>query len=836
MSITGIEKNFNQLYSQLMKTNFLVASKPAFGISPTEAKLKALIKKNGPLLPAPFRKGYITPLLERSDSMFARVGGTDVFSLETLTACIYQHGDTNLQAQLSRFLAVVSDLYVSFLGKGTRSNLHIKLSETIPPLAVFQSVPTNVPFTLPCDTVGQLTGGTIGVVSLPATFADHPLFFGSLAHETGGHDIIHSDAGLMHQLREQVYTLFPGSDNQWLALLWDYWMEEAAADTYGVLNMGPSFGFNLAMLLAVFIGQFAAPRAKKPGLRNATGEDGGTMDVHPTDLLRMALVQGVIQVLPGLSQSTRDSYVSQITALTNLLANGATIVELTGQAGGVNGKSLNFQQSYPLGQMQEAARKVGAMIATTPFTALDGHSIQDIETWDDGDENAASKIAARLQTGFSVVSAGDDAQLITGLTLAVQQQPAKYAQYTKLICDALDYSFSKDPVWGPIPRDMMVVKPTRTLKNPEVRIDPYAEKVIDYNPLDEDAANSFGLGAVTVTSHAITPIVWPANMSPELDKTFVYNGRDAVLPQADFVIFTWTSAEANAMSAAFTPGSWAMPAKGMTGGWYEYANQWDAKFAGRFTDRSPAQTSPYIGKFMPIIIGGRRVLLFKSNFHLARDNASMPVKDMFKQVIEQTQPKLVITSGTAGAVGSKLVLGDVVIANTARFKLDKTFVKSPFNNQSFSSDYVVPTTGYLDGISKLIALNSTRVKAARTTYPKAIKAFTRDPKIFTAATPQSQLGGPAVIVTTDAFEFDTAQNSFLLQGKGTMVEMDDAVLGLAVQEMGAPVKWLAIRNASDPQMPTGDKNLSSDIYNQYGYWTSIVSTLASWACVADFQA
>jgi hypothetical protein len=67
-----------------------------------------------------------------------------------------------------------------------------------------------------------------------------------------------------------------------------------------------------------------------------------------------------------------------------------------------------------------------------------------------------------------------------------------------------------------------------------------------------------------------------------------------------------------------------------------------------------------------------------------------------------------------------------------------------------------------------------------------------------------------------------------------MVEMDDAVLGMAVQEMGNPTKWLAIRNASDPQMPTKDEDTSSDIYNKYGYWTSIVSALASWACVADF--
>ena len=67
-----------------------------------------------------------------------------------------------------------------------------------------------------------------------------------------------------------------------------------------------------------------------------------------------------------------------------------------------------------------------------------------------------------------------------------------------------------------------------------------------------------------------------------------------------------------------------------------------------------------------------------------------------------------------------------------------------------------------------------------------------------------------------------------------MIEMDDAVLGMTVQEMGNPTKWLAIRNASDPQMPTTNAGVSSAIYETYRYWTSIVSALGSWACVADF--
>ena len=47
----------------------------------------------------------------------------------------------------------------------------------------------------------------------------------------------------MEQLRQEVYSIVPASGKRWKALLWDYWMDEAAADTYGVLNTEQAFGF-----------------------------------------------------------------------------------------------------------------------------------------------------------------------------------------------------------------------------------------------------------------------------------------------------------------------------------------------------------------------------------------------------------------------------------------------------------------------------------------------------------------------------------------------------------------------------------------------------------------
>jgi hypothetical protein len=142
----------------------------------------------------------------------------------------------------------------------------------------------------------------------------------------------------------------------------------------------------------------------------------------------------------------------------------------------------------------------------------------------------------------------------------------------------------------------------------------------------------------------------------------------------------------------------------------------------------------------------------------------MPVKDMFKQVIQQVEPKLVITSGTAGAIGAKLQLGDVVVSNTARFKLDLRFNSAPFNHQCFTSGYQPRANRSLETVnSTLIAANADQLKGQRKGSP-------------TVFTNKDQLGELDTTMTTDKFEFDDVNNDFQLQGLGAMVEMGDAVL------------------------------------------------------------
>lgn len=96
------------------------------------------------------------------------------------------------------------------------------------------------------------------------------------------------------------------------------------------------------------------------------------------------------------------------------------------------------------------------------------------------------------------------------------------------------------------------------------------------------------------------------------------------------------------------------------------------------------------------------------------------------------------------------------------------------------------------------------------------------------------------VVTTDFFAFDDSTNSYGLKGLGTAVEMGDAVLGLVIEKMGASApRWAAIRNASDPQIDSSGltlpeaANKAAQIYEKYGYWTTIPSAITCWAAVKD---
>lgn len=217
-------------------------------------------------------------------------------------------------------------------------------------------------------------------------------------------------------------------------------------------------------------------------------------------------------------------------------------------------------------------------------------------------------------------------------------------------------------------------------------------------------------------------------------------------------------------------------------------------------------------------IGTKTVVIVKSSLHPATDGIELPIRVLWKQMIAEVQPDLVITTGTAGAVTADVLLGDVVISEDVQWDATKTFAKSTFAHESFPTNAKLPRTKFRD-LPKLIAVNAGQLPAA-----------SRAPKIVEGD-----------ILTTDFFAFDDVNDHYGLRAynpKARAVEMDDAALGLAIQDIGdgAPA-WVSIRNASDPQMnePTlaEENTAAGKIYEKYGYWTAINSVLACWALIAS---
>ena len=185
---------FNDLFNQVMQVDL-------FGKAPSDLPFQdagdagsvgAAIESGIPYVPLAFQGAYVNPLLQNLSSVLTQLDG-DVTAIETISGAVYQHADSSVRPHLHRFLAVISNLFRSFLSKQKRSQADFPLVELLPPMAMFQHDGKNGPFTLPVNDITRLSGGSCGVVSMPATYKEHPFLWSALSHETGGHDVTHAD-------------------------------------------------------------------------------------------------------------------------------------------------------------------------------------------------------------------------------------------------------------------------------------------------------------------------------------------------------------------------------------------------------------------------------------------------------------------------------------------------------------------------------------------------------------------------------------------------------------------------------------------------------------------
>ncbi len=544
------EKQFTHLYQTLVTNVTLISNETANGRRNKKqvakagrrrvpwmdknkfiirSKIRRAIAKGALILPLAYQDMYVKPLRENLSLVFNQ---SDDRLIENLVGAVYDQADNlndrqdddelqrqggnnnpltqchHLSHQIQQVLAVISSLYRKFLAAEVRNDFNLRIENWLPPLATFQYETTLLdghfaPSILTADEAKLLFGSSVGVVVLPSTYRSHPLLWGSLAHEVGGHDVLKADSGLLTELEEGVYDLFEGEkaketlspdnlaesdekkqqrltalSNLWeasdqrseefkklierepdrvlLGQLWRYWINEAAADIYGILNMGPAFALCTAIYTAVLNKQLnpSLQQAAKDDLKDAEADKNrdleirhakravelkaigqtmqavpilrasppppmGDLDTHPSDVLRLWMMIGAIENLNGeyLQAQTKKLYVELIEKTINLCTtdeqNGTRqrredMVKIRGniqissdiwrtvtKPGDENLSNPGFRE-IPLDHMKVYAREVGRYVVTEHMKALNGLSIQQLVTWDDHHERIATTVRDRL--------------------------------------------------------------------------------------------------------------------------------------------------------------------------------------------------------------------------------------------------------------------------------------------------------------------------------------------------------------------------------------------------------------------------------------------------------
>src|SRR3984957_4014191 len=228
----------------------------------------------------------------------------------------------------------------------------------------------------------------------------------------------------------------------------------------------------------------------------------------------------------------------------------------------------------------------------------------------------------------------------------------------------------------------------------------YAEDArLHYDPEKPQARFLEGKPAAAVAAAETLPraIPWPANLAPKpapLAKQPAPTDDLSKFNDYDAVVITYTSAEAATLASLFTPGH-------PVSTWYEYKHDiqqyipivdgGDAPFNS--TQKEFARYFQSLGLYFPCTIGNRKVLLLKSGLHLDYDtkhNAAnppteIPLNKMVTELVKTVNPKMLITTGTGGGIGTDVKLGDVVIAAKTQFDCTTQFANESWAKASYKT-------------------------------------------------------------------------------------------------------------------------------------------------------
>jgi hypothetical protein len=366
-----------------------------------------------------------------------------------------------------------------------------------------------------------------------------------------------------------------------------------------------------------------------------------------------------------------------------------------------------------------------------------------------------------------------------------------------------------DPIATPAPASTFSFARAERTSN----VDDLQREIIDFDSEAPEGKEFLAFTTATGLSR-YTEVPWPRGLAPKPDKA-ARRGSGGSLPTADALVVTWTVDEGHALSRVLTPG------KDSRNDYRPYTHNF-ASISKKMRPGCPALELKRLGTYWTTKVGAKGVVVFKSDSHMSQDGPKLPNIDVWRQIISEVRPRIVITTGTAGGIGKQFEVGDVVVSPIVRFDCIAKFKNEPFHDAHYSS--TAPKTKYLATAKTLFKANSGQLP----------KENTRPPNIVRVA-PTALASS---VMTTDFFGFDTSDNHYHLQGMADVSEMGDAVLGLVASQMGdrAP-RWVAVRNVSDPQIKAEgtlrqQAQVAAQIYKGFGRWSSVCSAIVCWALIA----
>src|SRR5262245_34981323 len=367
-----------------------------------------------------------------------------------------------------------------------------------------------------------------------------------------------------------------------------------------------------------------------------------------------------------------------------------------------------------------------------------------------------------------------------------------------------------DPIARPAPSSTFAFAPAAHAASPQ----DLQREIIDFD--SEGPVGREFLAFTTATGLSrFTNIPWPKGLAPKPDGA-LGGLKDGPLPRADVLVVTWTVDEGHALSRVLTPG------KNSRDDYRPYTHNY-ASISAKMRAGCPARELKRLGAYWTTTIGNKKVVVFKSDSHMSQDGPQLANEGVWKQIIDEVKPTLVLTTGTAGGIGKQFQVGDVVVSPVVRFDCISKFKREPFHDTHYASR--AARTTYLARARALFKANAGQLPKDNTRPPKIARV---SPSAFASS-----------VVTTDFFGFDTSDDHFHLQGLGDVSEMGDAVLGLVASQMGAKAPhWLAVRNVSDPQIKAEGMTLkqqavlAAQIYKGFGRWSTVCSAIVCWALIA----